>query len=442
MSQEESNKIHQAPDRSVPPPVHPIERLELEEPRHHDLSNGIPVYEMHGGTEELVRVELMMQAGIKYQKKKGVARAVNALIKEGTPRRSSREIAEAFEYYGVTLDQRVDRDHAWLAFYVLAEHLEPVLALLREIWEEASFPQEELEHYIEQQKDELMEDREKVSFLARQRFLPVLFGEDHPYGQVVEDPEVLDTIGRDELLEFYKKNYGREGGVSILLSGNTRPWMLESLDRQLGDFPVPREGRVAFQVPSPDPSEERSHWVKKEGALQAALRMGKPLFGRDHPDYPGMVILSTLLGGYFGSRLMMNLREDKGYTYGVGCGMMALQDSGFFVIATEVGSQVREAAVEEIRKELRGLVERPIGTEELEHVRHYMEGMFLRSADGPFSKADLFKNVYRSGMDLSFYDRLLDKLHSITPEELQGLAREHLLADDMFTVIAGDPAPS
>lgn len=442
MNQEEANKIRQSPDRSVPPPVHPIERLELSAPAYHRLSNGIPVHEVKGGTGALVRVELMFQAGIKYQQKAGVAQAVNALIKEGTPKRTSRELSEAFEYYGVSLDQRVDRDHAWLAFYVLADHLDNVLELLREISEEASFPKDELAHYVEQEKDEMLEDREKVSFLARQRFMPGLFGEDHPYGQVLEEPSMLDKLQREDLLDLYEKNYGAKGGVSVILSGNTQPWMIESLDRLLGNFPVAKDADGPFEVPAPKPSSEREEWVKKEGALQAAIRMGKPLFGRDHPDFPGMVILSTLLGGYFGSRLMMNLREDKGYTYGVGCGTVALQDSGFFVIATEVGNQVREAALEEMRKEVRGLQEQPIEAEELEHVRRYMEGMFLRNADGPFAKAELFKNVYRSGMDFSFYDRLMATVHSITPEELGDLARKHLSEEDLYTVIAGDPDAS
>ncbi len=442
MSQEEVNKSHEVVDRSVPPPVHPIEELRLKAPTCHELSNGIPVFEVHGGTEELVRVEVMLQAGIKYQKRPGLASAVNALIKEGTPKRSSRELAEAFEYYGVSLDQRVDRDHAWLAFYVLSEHLNAVLALLREIWEEAEFPQEELSHYVEQEKDELLEDQEKSSFLAKQRLMPVLFGEDHPYGQVIADPSLLDELRREEIRDFYQKHYARGAGVSIIISGNTRPGMIENLDRYLGGFPETINEHGPLKTPPPNPSADKEHWVKKDGALQASLRIGKPLFGRDHPDYPGMVVLSTLLGGFFGSRLMMNLREDKGYTYGVGCGTMPLQDSGFFVIATEVGAQVREAAVEEIRREIRELAEKPIETEELEHVRRYMEGMFLRSADGPFGKADLFKNVYRSGMDLSFYDRLMETVHSITPEELRGLARKHLNEEDLYVVIAGDPDAS
>ncbi|MFB6259085.1 MAG: M16 family metallopeptidase [Flavobacteriales bacterium] len=267
----------------------------------------------------------------------------------------------------------------------------------------------------------------------------MIFGEAHPYGQVIESPFVLDRIHREELQSFYKEQYLGQGGITIFISGRTEPWMLNALDEEIGGIAEAKGEDPPYKVPPADPSAPAEHWVKKEGALQAAIRVGKPLFGRDHPDFPGMVILSTLLGGYFGSRLMMNLREDKGYTYGVGCASIALQDSGFFAIATEVGTQVREAAIEEIRKEVRRLSDEPVAAEELEHVRRYMEGSFLSSADGPFAQADLFKNVHRAGLDLSYYDKLMETLHNITPEELQGLAQKHLREEDLRTVIAGDP---
>jgi predicted Zn-dependent peptidase len=270
--------------------------------------------------------------------------------------------------------------------------------------------------------------------------MPVLFGEDHPYGRSIEDPELLEQLDREGIKGFYDEHYLRKGGISIILSGLTEPWMVEKLDEELGHIPIEGADREPFQVDPPRPSAERTHWVNKEGALQASMRIGKPLFSRQHPDFPGMVILTTLLGGYFGSRLMMNLREDKGYTYGVGAASIALQDSGFFAIATDVGGQVREAALEEALKEIRALSEKPVTHEELEHVRYYMQGSFLRSADGPFARAELFKRVHASGLDLSFYDRLMETLHTITPERLQELAREHLKEEEMRVVIAGDPS--
>lgn len=434
----EATANDKGPDRSTPPPVHDIERVEFIPPQEHRLSNGIPLYEMHGGTEEVVRVELMFQAGVKYQDRPGLANAVNELLKEGTTKRSAREISEAIEHYGVSFEQKVDRDHAWIGFSVLSEYLQPLLEILREILEEAAFPQEEVDHYLDQQKDELLEEREKVSFLAKQRFFPVVFGADHPYGSSIEDSQVLDRIDRDSVLEFYQKHYLRKGGVTLFLSGKSESWMIESLDRHLGGGVLAGGSAQAMDAGSANPSENKAHSVQKDGALQAALRIGKPLFGRSHEDYPGMVVLSTLLGGYFGSRLMMNIREDKGYTYGIGAGVFPLQDGGFFTIATEVGSHVREAALEEVQKELQRLQDEEVAVEELDHVRKYIQGNLLRSADGPFAMANLFKNVYSDGADLSYYDRLMETVNSITPQRIQELAREHLSPRDMYTVTAGD----
>lgn len=436
MSREE--EVHlKSPDRSQAPSIHAIERMELKKPAKHTLSNGLPLYELHGGTEDVVKLQLLFQAGTKYQDRPGLAAATNELIKEGTERRSAQEINELVEHYGVSLSSKVDRDHASLGFYVLSRHLEPVLSILQEILEGAIFPEEELEHYIDQQKDELLEEREKVSYLARQRFLPVIFGEEHPYGRTIENPEILDRIDRESVRRFYREHYFEKGGVSLFFSGKTDETLIRAIDEKLGGLPLQPESSDSFTVGPPQPSTDPEHFVHKEGALQAALRIGKPLFGRDHPDHHGVMVLTALLGGYFGSRLMMNIREDKGYTYGIGAALIPLQESGFFTIATEVGSQVKDDALKEIRKELELLQMEQVSDEELEHVRRFMQGSFLRAADGPFAMMELFKKVHKAGLDLDHYDRLMETVNSITPERLQELARTHLRPEDMRTVVAG-----
>jgi zinc protease len=158
---------------------------------------------------------------------------------------------------------------------------------------------------------------------------------------------------------------------------------------------------------------------------------------RSHPDYPGMAVLNTLLGGYFGSRLMSNIREDKGYTYGIGSAMVSLREAGYFFISTEVGADVTTAALDEIYKEVKRLQDEPAGEDELSTVRNYLSGTFLKSIDGPFALIDRFKTLTLSGLGYDYYDRYLQTVQSISPAQLQELALRYFNRNDFMELVVG-----
>jgi len=165
--------------------------------------------------------------------------------------------------------------------------------------------------------------------------------------------------------------------------------------------------------------------------------MGLPFINRSHPDFPAVQVLNTVLGGYFGSRLMNNIREDKGYTYGIGSGIAAYKQAAALFIATEVGTDVCKAATIEIEKEINLLKTDLVPAEELSLVRNYMLGSLLGSLENVFSHADKFKNLYFSGLDYEYYDRYTDVVKSITAGELLKLANEYLDFDRFYKVIVG-----
>ena len=181
----------------------------------------------------------------------------------------------------------------------------------------------------------------------------------------------------------------------------------------------------------------KDYYLERPDALQSAIRLGQISVNRSHPDFVGIQVLSTILGGYFGSRLMANIREDKGYTYGIGAGLSAFKHTGCFVIASEVGVAVCEAALEEIRKEMTLLQQEPVSAEELDLVRNYILGSFLGSLENTLSHADKFKNIYFSGLGYDYYDRYIKTVKSITSDTLQGLAQQYFNFDDMQRVVVG-----
>jgi predicted Zn-dependent peptidase len=182
---------------------------------------------------------------------------------------------------------------------------------------------------------------------------------------------------------------------------------------------------------------KENFYLEKEGALQTAIRLGRILFNKTHEDYLDFLVLNTILGDYFGSRLMSNIREDKGYTYGIGSMVAELHETGYFLIATEVGKDVKDAALEEIKKELELLQLELVAEDELVLVKNYMLGQLLKSADGPYSMTDLFLSVEPHGLDQNFYNKAIDALHQITPERIRELAKRYLNWEDLTIVAAG-----
>jgi len=186
-----------------------------------------------------------------------------------------------------------------------------------------------------------------------------------------------------------------------------------------------------------DTTKQQKHFIEKLDAIQSAVRVGRLMFNKRNPDYFKFQVLNTILGGYFGSRLMANIREDKGYTYGIGSGLASLVNGGFFYISTEVGTDVTNDTLKEIYKEIKLLREELVDSDELETVRNYVLGQFLRSVDGPYSLADKFKAIWEYGLDYNYFENYFEAVKTITPEEVKALANTYLQEKDLIELVVG-----
>jgi predicted Zn-dependent peptidase len=184
-------------------------------------------------------------------------------------------------------------------------------------------------------------------------------------------------------------------------------------------------------------SEQKHHFIVKEGAMQSAIRMGNIAIGRDHIDFAGLKVLNAILGGYFGSRLMTNLREDKGYTYGIGSSVVPLQHGGYFVISGEVGAEVTKPALQEIKSELWRLCNEQVPESELSLVRSYLSGEMLRAVDGPFAQANMYRELIENSLTVSHFIELINTVQHITAHQLQDLANKYLNPENLFTLVVG-----
>ena len=423
-------------DRTKQPDIKTIKKVTLLNPKKSTLDNGVPLYSFNAGTQEVIKIECVFDAGTWYQGKKLVAFSTVKMLTEGTKKYSASALAELFDSYGAFIETETDKDCSSVTLYSLNKHLEKLLPVFAEMIKGSIFPQHELSVLLSNQKQEHLVSLQRVSYIARLKFAEQLFGKDHPYGQNATT-EDFDKVVPEDLINFHR-NYYDPSKLRIIISGRVGGNTIAIINKYLGEKGWLSVKKAEIKIHKILPSSEKSAFIPKEKALQSGIRIGKLLFTKKHPDYIGLSVLNTILGGYFGSRLMTNIREDKGYTYGIGSGMISLKNGGYMYIASEVGADVRKQAIKEIYKEIEKLVKEPVSEEELNLVRSYMIGSFMRSIDGPFALAERFINIMDYGFDfVDYYNNYIQIIKEITPLQLNVLAEKYFKEDTFCETIAG-----
>lgn len=420
-------------NRILAPESKLVDEISFIEPLKQVLDNGIPVFTINAGKQELVRIEFIFE-NVNWDASKPLnAIAVSHLVNNGTSTLSAKEIADKVDYYGAFLQTEYGADQTCIKLYTLNKHLNAVLPILRSILNDSVFPEQELAIFIQNQKQSLQVSMQKNDFLARKHFANTLFG-DTPYGSNIQ-PSNYDELKRADLLAYFKAAYTSKN-CTVFVAGKFEEAEFNILNSVFGKDWDHNENATAnkFEFSTIHKGEIL---IERPEAIQSAIRMGTLAITRNHPDFPGFQVLNCLLGGYFGSRLMANIREDKGYTYGIGSAVASLKDAGYFFIATEVGTDVCNNALVEIEKEINTLKTDKVGEEELSLVRNYMLGAMLGSLENAFSHADKFKNVYYSGLDYSYYENYIKTVKSITAEDLKALANKYLNTDSFTKVVVG-----
>ncbi|MCO5946977.1 M16 family metallopeptidase [Mucilaginibacter flavidus] len=421
-------------DRKQAPEFRAIDNINLLRPAHQALDNGCNVFCFNSGDQELVRIEWIF-ANQRYNPEKPLLNvAVNTMLTEGTNNMTQAQISDKVDFYGAFLQVDYGYDNSLVTLYSLNKHLQHTLPVIKDILTDSIFPEKELATYIRNQQQKLQVSLQKNDFVARRAFNKALYG-DTAYG-LGADADTFKTLKRDDMLAHFKQMY-QPSNCTIIISGKIEPQILELITDTFDKSWTNPDIKPDATQPEIKPSTEHFYFTEKPDALQSAIRMGLPVINRTHPDFPALQVLNTVLGGYFGSRLMANIREDKGYTYGIGSGMSSLKHAGAMFIATEVGADVCKAAIAEIEKEINLLKSDLIPEEELSLVRNYMLGSLLGSLENVFSHADKFKNLYFAGLDYDYYDRYVETVKTISAERLKELANVYLDFDGFYKVIVG-----
>jgi predicted Zn-dependent peptidase len=414
------------------PAIKNINSVHFPQPTHFKLNNGIQVHAFNIGSQEVVQIDVIFETAKSVQDNPISLKVVNEMMGEASKNYAYGEINEKIDFYGAFFESDYNADASSVTLFSLTKHVKNVLPIFADAILHPVFPEREMRIHLSNSKSRFELQHEKVSFLSKRIFNEKLFG-NHRYGKLTTSND-FDTLTVDELNAVFAQHYCASN-CHIMVSGRFDESLFELLNDHFGAMNM---GTKAHFEPFSSQATTGYVYQPKKDALQSALKMGCIVdvpYGKT--DYFGLKILNCVLGGYFGSRLMSNIREDKGYTYGINSGINYFKDTCLFQISTELGVEVTDAALTEIKKEIQLLQTEPISEDELAVVKNYLLGSILSASDGPFSIASQYKSMVLHNEDFDFFSRYIHTINTISSSALQELANKHLVLEKMLTVVVG-----
>jgi len=415
-------------NRTIPPALKAIDHIEFIAPQKYEISDYANLYHTKDVADETCRFDLYFDAG-KCRGMKGIPNFVNGLLLSGTTEKSSIQIQEEINGKGGFFESGVSIENSVISVYCLRENFQAIFDTIIDAILNVAFIEKEVTEFLNDSKQKLKINLGKMSYLAQVEFQRTLFASDEYYSNtlILND---FDMITRDQLVQFHSSYY-LKGLSKVVVVGNIEEDLIFKIIEDCKDIAL--QSQPTFK--STIENKKGEVYLEKDEAIQSAIRLGRILFNKNHPDYLDFLVLNTIIGDYFGSRLMTNIREDKGYTYGIGSMLAEVNNFGYFLIATEVRKDVRMNTLDEVQFEFNRLQNELVSESELELVKNYMLGQLLKSADGAYAMTDLFLSAEAQGKDLNFYNDALHSVRTITPIRIMELANKYLNWED-YTIIS------
>ena len=422
-------------NRTIAPRIKDAVELDLKLKPYHKLTldNGVEVYAIDAGTEEVLQLEWVFRAGNWYEDSNMIAASTNSLLKNGTYKRTAFSINEHFEYFGSYLNRQCSNETATVTLHCLSRHLPDLLPVVQEIFTDSIFSEEELQLFKRTGKQRLEVNLKKCDFVANRFIDEYLYGTDHPYGRY-SSAEAYDALTSEQLREFYKQYY-LNGKCVLFVAGKLPADISTLLNRYFGalslnQHTIPEKQHIIHPF-----SEKKSRVSNDAEGVQGAIRVAAYFPDRRHPDFAKAQVLNNLFGGYFGSRLMSNIREEKGYTYGIHSYLQNHIQQSAWVISTEAGRDVCEATLKEIYIEMLDLREELVDEEELMLVRNHMMGTILAELDGPFHIMAKWKTIILNGLGEDYFYNFLHTIKTVSDEELLELSNKYLIPENFYELV-------
>ena len=397
------------------------------------LDNGVEVYAVNAGTQEVMSLELVFNAGNWYEQQNNIAAATNFLLKNGTKSKTAFQLNEHFDYYGSHLTRGCYNETSNIVLHCINKHFGTHLPVIAELITDAIYPQKELDLFKQNMQQRLLVSLKKCDFVAGRLIDEYVFGKNHPYG-VYSNKEDYDALKQEDLVKYYQQYY-THGHCIIFAAGMLPNGFEQQLNSIIGQLPL-NQKIIPSIVHTVTPATEKKYRISNdEKGVQGAIRLAQPFPNRHHPDFQKVQVLNTLFGGFFGSRLMSNIREDKGYTYGISSYIINHISTTAWMVSTEAGKEVCEATIKEVYHEMEELRNELVDEEDLQLVKNYLIGTILGDLDGPFHIIGRWKNLILNGLDENYFYNSINTIKKITAEELKELANKYLQPERFYELV-------
>lgn len=397
------------------------------------LDNGISVYQLDGASQDVQRIELVFPAGKAMVNNPLVGSIFSKLILSGSKKFSAQVLNQQLDQWGVFAETDIGQTQTILRFYALNRVLDKLIPFIAEWIPQLAFPHDEFEREKTKHYQKFKVNLEKVNVLAARSFRKRLYHE-HPFGRIVEE-EDFNQVQWEDMSRFFSEHAWTKG-LQIYCAGKTNEKTLALLNAHLGQWSLTKE-QFELEIGQPSNMHGELLRVEKNGALQSSIIVGGILPCIKHPDYPALKLSGMALGGYFGSRLMKNIREDKGYTYGINCSIKSQEEWSVLSISTEVGKEHAEDTLKEIFNEFNRWLEAGFEIGELQKVRNYMLGSLLTISDGVLNQMDLYRTLIQKDLPLDYYVNYIEQIKSFNEAELLEISRKHWSPNQWLQVVAG-----
>ncbi|MGB4960419.1 MAG: pitrilysin family protein [Saprospiraceae bacterium] len=425
-------------DRKTGPPIHNIQHITVPPTDIYQYDNGVRVCEINMGSQDILKIEIVHVAGRSVEDVPLIGRAVSSLLKEGCGGKSSAQIAEEIDFHGASIKTASNMDFSYTTIYTLNKHADKIIHLLHEMYFAPDFPEDEIKKFKNLNIQKLKEQLSKNDVITYRTITEEIFGKDHPYGYNSLEAD-YKNITRKDLTDHFNNYYGSDN-CYILISGK-----INDETRRLMSSHFGQTIKASKDHPYQESSSEilrKKLTITTKNEHQSAIKLGRKLFNKNHPDHPHFFLLNTVFGGYFGSRLMSSIREDHGYTYDISSSMDMMLHDGCFYISTDTATEYVQPIISEVYHQMNILKEEKIKEKELNMVKNYLMGNFLNYLDGPMNLSSFAKNMILTGQHPSEFSKFADILQQTRPEDLLEMAQKYFLEDTMIEVVVSPPKSS
>ncbi len=417
-------------DRRTPPNFSTEFQFNLPSPEIIDIRDNLSLVWLKEIQQDVTKIDFIFEAGKWHEPKKGVSYFTGHMLEKGTANLTSEQIASVLDQQGAQLEISSGADFTSISLYSLSKNFEAVLPLVIEILTEPTFPEKELALLSNIFLDTLKINNEKNSFVASKVFNRNVFGVDHPYGRSADEGDV-NEISSSDLKSFFLNTFSP---AEIYLTGNLNKHQFSLLTNEINKLENQSKKMPSIIDSVGGLVAEKIAWDK---SLQSAIKIGKKTINRSHADYPGLLLANHILGGYFGSRLMKNIREEKGLTYGIHSSVSSYLNNGVFSISTETNKDKAEQALTEIGKEVKKLLSVAVEKAELSTAKNHFLGNLQLEISNPFAVTEKLKNIRLNKLPASYYQDLYKAVIVATDRDLLRITNEYLSAESFHLALVG-----